>query len=203
MNTDSDYIFKVIFIGNSNVGKSSIMTRLSNNNFYEGHISTLGIDLRMIEKIIDNKRIKIQLWDTGGQERFKSIAFPFYRNSHYIAIVYDITERNSFDDIKDWMDNANKFSELNPNIILLGNKCDLEYDRQVSTEDGENIAKKYNIQFMEISAKESYNTKEFMDKVINQLIEIENKKNPIKNNNTVIISNKKEDLQKKNKFCGC
>jgi len=147
-----DYVFKYITLGNSGVGKSSIVSRYINDTFNTDHEITLGVEFAIKNIIINDTKIKIQLWDTAGQEYFKSITKQYYRDSAAVILVYDIANRKSFDDAKLWLADILKVN-TNPEIMLIGNKNDLEYKREVLYTEGETFAKENNMLFTELSAK--------------------------------------------------
>ena len=154
---DYDYLFKVLIIGNSGVGKSCLLLRFADDMFSENYISTIGVDFKIRKIQQDGKTIKLQIWDTAGQERFKTITKSYYRGSNGIIVVYDITDRESFEQVAHWMSEID--NHANPNVcrLLVGNKADLVDERKVSVDEGEALAKQFGIPFMETSAKESSN----------------------------------------------
>ena len=119
-----DYTFKIVMIGDSGVGKSCILLRFADDKFNENFYATIGVDFRFKNVMVDDKSVKLQIWDTAGQERFKTITSAYYRGADGIIIVYDITDRNSFAHIKDWLDDVNKYTDNNPLKIIVGNKID-------------------------------------------------------------------------------
>ena len=119
-----DYLYKILLIGNSSVGKSSIFNRYVDNCYSDLSVSTIGVDFKIKTLKINNKIIKLQIWDTNGQERFKAITNSYYRNSHGIIVVFDITDRKSFTGLRNWLNDADRYSE-NTCKILVGNKSDL------------------------------------------------------------------------------
>lgn len=151
-----DYLVKCIIIGDTCVGKSSILTRFIDKEFHEKHEATIGIEFGAKIVTIDNTDIKIQIWDTAGQEAFRAITKTYYRGSSIVMIVYDITNQNSFNSVGKWLIDVRAIIE-NPNIILIGNKSDLNDKRIISYENGEALAKANNIDFVEISAKTTNN----------------------------------------------
>ena len=120
-------------------------------------MNSIGVDFKLKNIEIDNKRIKLQVWDTAGQERFRTITTSYYKGSQAIVVVYDITDKESFEHVKNWMADVDKFAKDGVLRILVGNKCDLEHQRAVTKENGKDLAEKYGIQFMEVSAKETIN----------------------------------------------
>ena len=120
-------------------------------------MNSIGVDFKLKNIEIDSKKIKLQIWDTAGQERFKTITTSYYKGAHAILVVFDITDRDSFDHIRNWMADIDKFAKEGVLRILVGNKCDLTNNRQVSTEEAKEIANKYGIKYIETSAKDTIN----------------------------------------------
>jgi Ras-related protein Rab-2A len=152
MVSDYDYIFKLILLGDSGVGKSCMLYRYINDKFLAQHDVTIGVEFGTKLVSIEDTKIKLQLWDSGGQEAYRSITRSYYRDAAGIVLCYDITNYKSFDDIVGWLSDINELCN-NPSIILVGTKTDLESRRVVSFEDGKRIANKYKLNFMEISSK--------------------------------------------------
>ncbi|CRL05844.1 CLUMA_CG018870, isoform B [Clunio marinus] len=126
MSEDFDLLFKVVLIGDCAVGKSCIVTRFKTGNvFTERHTNTIGVDFSMKTITIDNKRIKLQIWDTAGHERFRSITSSYYRSAHGVIIVYDITKRNTFLSLQKWINEVRNYTANSVVCALVGNKCDL------------------------------------------------------------------------------
>ena len=155
-----NYLFKYIIIGSSGVGKSQIMQRFITDTFHEKYGSTIGAEFGDKNIEIEDKIIKIQIWDTAGQERFKSITTAYYKNCVCAIIVYDITSKDSFNDITNWINDCKIYSPKTVLKVLIGNKCDLKDNRVISTEEGQELAEKNGILFYETSAKEGTNIKE-------------------------------------------
>ena len=144
-------------MGDSGVGKSCIILRYIENNFSTNLMNSIGVDFKLKNIELDNKKIKLQIWDTAGQERFRTITTSYYKGAHAILIVFDITDRESFEHVRNWMADIDKFAKEGVLRILVGNKCDLENSRQVRKEEGNEIANKYGIKYIETSAKETTN----------------------------------------------
>ena len=119
-------------------------------------MNSIGVDFKLKNIEIDNKKIKLQIWDTAGQERFRTITTSYYKGAHAILICFDITDRESFEHIRNWMADIDKFAKEGVLRILVGNKCDLEHERQVRKEEGNEIANKYGIKYIETSAKDLF-----------------------------------------------
>ena len=133
---DYNYLFKLIIVGDATVGKSCILLRFINNNYRTSHDLTIGVEFGMKIININNKNIKLQIWDTAGQECFRSIIRSYYRNSAGAILVYDISNRTSFNNIIYWLEEIKKYASNNLSIILVGNKCDL--DEQINNESSNN-----------------------------------------------------------------
>uniref|UniRef100_A0A672P0A1 small monomeric GTPase n=1 Tax=Sinocyclocheilus grahami TaxID=75366 RepID=A0A672P0A1_SINGR len=155
-----DYLFKLLLIGDSGVGKTCLLFRFSEDAFNTTFISTIGIDFKIRTIELDGKKIKLQIWDTAGQERFRTITTAYYRGAMGIMLVYDITNEKSFENIKNWIRNIEEHASSDVERMILGNKCDMNDKRQVSKERGEKLAIDYGIKFLETSAKSSTNVEE-------------------------------------------
>ena len=160
MNKDYDYLFKVLLIGNSGVGKSSLLLRFADEYFNDTQMPTIGVDFKIRTIEVDSKDVRLQIWDTAGQERFKTITSAYYKGSQGIIVAYDITDRSSFANVIEWMNQIEKNADCLIAKMLIGNKKDLDSQREVSYEEGKELADHYNIKFMETSAKESMNVEE-------------------------------------------
>ncbi|KAF2068909.1 hypothetical protein CYY_009770 [Polysphondylium violaceum] len=150
-----DMLLKILVIGDSGVGKSCMLLRFADNRFTDSYISTIGVDfcIRTIE--LDGKKIKLQIWDTAGQERFKTITTSYYRGAHGLIIVYDITSMESFNSIKRWLIDVDRFASPSVLKLIVGNKCDLSAKRVVDFKVAKKFADELNIPIMETSAKDS------------------------------------------------
>lgn len=125
--------------------------------FNDSFMPTIGVDFKIRNNEVDGKTIKLQIWDTAGQERFKTITASYYKGAHGIIVTYDITDRDSFSAVQNWMAEVEKHASDNISRILVGNKCDLESQRQVTFEEGQELADHYAVRFLETSAKDSKN----------------------------------------------
>lgn len=156
---DYDYLFKILLVGDSGVGKSSILLRYTDNEYKPEYISTIGVDFK-IKTIVDcGQTIKLQLWDTAGQERFQTITSSYYRGAHGIVIVYDITCEKSFENVKMWLNQIDYYANQKVLKILVGNKADLENNRRVDKIKVQDFCQENNIYHIETSAKKSDNIK--------------------------------------------
>ena len=152
-----DLLFKLLLIGDSGVGKTSILLGYSDNNFNNTFIPTIGIDFKIKTIELHGKKIKLQIWDTAGQERFISITTSYYRGAMGIMLVYDVTNSKSFDNIAKWLRNIQEHSNPDVEKMILGNKCDMEDRRVVSKARGEAISHENGVRFLETSAKTNVN----------------------------------------------
>ena len=172
MTTEKNYpqiVLKLLILGDSSVGKTCILLKYVDNKFEESNIATVGVDY--MDKMIEYKNfnIKLQIWDTSGEEKYRSITKNFYRNADGLFVVFDLTRKVTYERIKDWINEA---EEYNKGIkkILIGNKLDLENKREVKKDSAENFAKKNNLKYIETSAKDGTNIKESFDEIIELIL---------------------------------
>ncbi|KAH9599968.1 Small GTPase [Trypanosoma melophagium] len=165
MSSEYDHLFKLLLIGDSGVGKSCLLLRFADDSYTESYISTIGVDFKIRTLNIDGKVIKLQIWDTAGQERFRTITSSYYRGAHGIIIVYDTTDMDSFNNVKSWLNEIDKFASENVNKLLVGNKSDLVTQKVVDTQMAKDFADSLGIPFLETSAKESSNVEEAFTKM--------------------------------------
>ena len=168
-NENYDIILKIVLIGNSGVGKSNILSRLLENEFIENSNSTIGVDFCVKSLKVENKIVKTQIWDTAGLEQFRSLMESYYIKASGAFVVYDVTNKDSFDKIDEFIQNFMKRAIKNAHIIIIGNKCDLEDKRQITKEQGELKAKKYGADFMETSAFSGENIDKAFEKLIKEI----------------------------------
>ena len=180
---DYEYLFKILLVGNSNVGKSSLFLRFVDEIWKENFIPTIGVDFKIKSIKIDNKTIKLQIWDTAGQERFKSILSSYYKGANGILLLYDITNVNSFKNLSNWLIDIEKNSSKDVKKILIGNKCDLNELRKIPINKGKEFTDTYNMNFIETSAKNNVNNNECFNILGKELI-----------NNIDLKSNKKDKI---------
>mmetsp|Transcript_4782 Transcript_4782/g.17179 ORF Transcript_4782/g.17179 Transcript_4782/m.17179 type:complete len:204 (-) Transcript_4782:1707-2318(-) len=152
-----DYaVFKLLLIGDSGVGKSCLLLRFADNAYNESHVSTIGMDFKIKTIVLGEKTVKLQIWDTAGQERFRTITSSYYRGASGIIVVYSITDRESFENVKKWLSDIDRFAAPDVNKLLVGNKSDLASARQVEEAEGRELAKSLGIPFIETSAKSAH-----------------------------------------------
>ena len=180
---DYDYIFKIVLIGDTCVGKSCILVRFSDDVFVENYVTTIGVDFRFKTMIVKNKIAKIQIWDTAGQERYRSITTAYYRGAAAIIICCDSTNKESFYNINNWIDEISKYTDKDVDKLVLMNKCDLVEDRQIDKNEISKFEKENGIKIMEVSAKTGNGIDKAFEYIIEKLID----KNEKKNNNAMTL----------------
>ena len=167
-----NFSFKIIVIGDSAVGKSSLTLRGTKNHFKDFYTPTIGFEFLSFNIRIKNQTVKLQIWDTCGQEVYRSLISSFYRNSSLAIIVYAIDNQESFDNLESWLDEIKSQTHPNLKIFLIGNKVDLEDKRVIKTKEAEELVKEHNIDlFLETSAKTGYNTQEVFVKAAQILLD--------------------------------
>eukprot|EP01120_Amphizonella_sp_Union-15-10_P015601 TRINITY_DN8063_c0_g1_i1.p1 TRINITY_DN8063_c0_g1~~TRINITY_DN8063_c0_g1_i1.p1 ORF type:complete len:207 (-),score=33.77 TRINITY_DN8063_c0_g1_i1:21-641(-) len=168
---DIKYLFKVLLIGDSGVGKTSLLMRFTRDEFHQEHINTIGIDFKVTNIQINKDRVKLQIWDTAGQERFRTLTAGYYRGAHGIMLVYDITVRHSFDNIHNWLKEIDGFAEgRNLFKVLIGNKQDLSNSRCVTREEAQALANKLHLPYVETSAKLGDGVKETFEELAKKIL---------------------------------
>nr|XP_022313335.1 ras-related protein Rab-26-like isoform X8 [Crassostrea virginica] len=149
---------KTILVGDSGVGKTSLLVQFDQGKFQAGSFSaTVGIGFTNKVVDVEGTKVKLQIWDTAGQERFRSVTHAYYRDAHALLLLYDVSNKASFDNIRAWLGEINEYAQEDVVIMLLGNKADMTSERVIRTEDGERLANEYNVAFMETSAKTGMN----------------------------------------------
>ena len=160
-NASYDFLIKLLLIGDQGVGKSSLLLRFSDDSFTTSFITTIGIDFKIKTIELDGKRIKLQIWDTAGAERFRTITAAYYRGTMGILLVYDVTEERSFQSIRNhWIRSIEQHATNNVDKILVGSKCDMISEKVVETARGRALADEYAIKFFETSALHNINVVE-------------------------------------------
>ncbi|KAL9255753.1 Ras-related protein [Drosera capensis] len=167
--TAEDYLFKIVIIGDSAVGKSNLLSRYARDEFNLHSKATIGVEFQTQSMDIDGKEVKAQIWDTAGQERFRAVTSAYYRGAVGVLVVYDITRRLTFESVSRWLDELNTHSDTTVAKMLVGNKCDLGNIRAVSVEEGKNLAEEQGMFFMETSALDSTNVRKAFEIVIQEI----------------------------------
>ncbi|TGZ67902.1 hypothetical protein CRM22_004535 [Opisthorchis felineus] len=189
MSPDYDYLFKLLLIGDSGVGKSCLLLRFADDTYNETYISTIGVDFKIRTIELDGKIVKLQIWDTAGQERFRTITSSYYRGAHGIIVVYDITDQckqillrtqfprllslrlreSSFNSVHSWLEEIKCYADSKVLRLLVGNKCDLEPKRAVPTATAKALADELHMPFLETSAKDATNVEQAFFKMAQQI----------------------------------
>ena len=171
MTEGSEFAFKILLLGDSSVGKTCFLKRYTENTFQDAYLSTIGFDFKYkLVTLEDGKIVKVQLWDTAGEERFRTIAKSYYKGAHGIVLRYDVTNRKTYENIRKWMNQIKDDSSSNISIILVANKIDCENEyRQVTKEEGKTLAKSNNLPIFEASAKDNINVEESFKYLIEKI----------------------------------
>eukprot|EP01002_Notosolenus_urceolatus_P008890 NODE_3350_length_940_cov_7.136925_g2792_i0.p1 GENE.NODE_3350_length_940_cov_7.136925_g2792_i0~~NODE_3350_length_940_cov_7.136925_g2792_i0.p1 ORF type:complete len:219 (+),score=30.86 NODE_3350_length_940_cov_7.136925_g2792_i0:181-837(+) len=178
------FLFKYIIIGDTGVGKSCLLLQFTDKRFTPVHDLTIGVEFGARIITIENKQIKLQIWDTAGQESFRSITRSYYRRTPGALLVYDITRRETFDHLTQWLEDARQHANANMTIMLIGNKCDLENKRQVPTSEGQRFADEHGLLFLETSAKTAENVEAAFIQTAEMIYQkIQNKEVDVSNEN--------------------
>ncbi len=170
---DTDLVYKILLLGDSEVGKSCFLMRYADNVFVDNYITTVGLDYKLkYIQLESGEMIKVQLWDTAGQDRYRTIAKNYYKGSHGILLLYDVTKVNSFENISEWIKDIRDEVYEKTIIFLIGNKIDKSNERKVTKEQGEKLANEYNLPFFEASAKSGENVDEVFKALYKKIGEV-------------------------------
>eukprot|EP01018_Ginkgo_biloba_P023612 Gb_37703 [translate_table: standard] len=200
-----DYLFKVVLIGDSGVGKSNLLSRFTRNEFCLESKSTIGVEFATRTVQVEGKTIKAQIWDTAGQERYRAITSAYYRGAVGALLVYDITKPTTFENVGRWLKELRDHADSNIVIMLVGNKSDLKHLRGVSTEDAQSFAEKEGLSFLETSALEATNVEKAFQTILAEIHRIISKKalaseesagTGIKEGKTILVAEPDTNLKK-------
>lgn len=195
--------FKLVFLGEQSVGKTSLITRFMYDSFDNTYQATIGIDFLSKTMYLEDRTVRLQLWDTAGQERFRSLIPSYIRDSSVAVVVYDITNYNSFQQTAKWIDDVRTERGSDVIIMLVGNKTDLSDKRQVTTEEGQRKANELNVMFIETSAKAGYNVKQLFRKVAAALPGMESTSEKTNKDDLIEVELKKPQPEPQPQSGGC
>ncbi|KAF1327681.1 Ras-like protein rab-11b, partial [Globisporangium splendens] len=207
-----DYLFKIVLIGDSGVGKSNLLSRFTRNEFNLESKSTIGVEFATKSIVAEGKTIKAQIWDTAGQERYRAITSAYYRGAVGALLVYDITKHVTFENVERWLKELRDHADANTVIMLVGNKSDLRHLRAVSTEEAMAFAEKNNLAFIETSALEATGVDTAFQRILTEIYKLmsrktiqaeENATSLPSGDNIVITSDTADDKKKKKKSTCC
>ncbi|CAJ2649259.1 unnamed protein product [Trifolium pratense] len=187
-----DYLFKVVLIGDSGVGKSNLLSRFTRNEFCLESKSTIGVEFATRTLQVEGKTVKAQIWDTAGQERYRAITSAYYRGALGALLVYDVTKPTTFDNVQRWLKELRDHADANIVIMLIGNKTDLKHLRAVATEDAQSYAEKEGLSFIETSALEATNVEKAFQTILGEIYRIISKKSLSSNEPAATAANIKE-----------
>lgn len=172
---DYKYLFKVVLVGNAGVGKTCLVRRFTQGMFPPGQGATIGVDFMIKTVEIEGEKIKLQIWDTAGQERFRSITQSYYRSAHALILVYDVSNQPTYDSCPEWLREIEEYASPKVLKVLVGNKVDID-DREIPTDVGEDFAQRYNMYYLETSAKSSDNVERLFIEIAQELLQQAKKK---------------------------
>lgn len=170
MAREYDHLFKLLIIGDSGVGKSSLLLRFADNTFSGSYITTIGVDFKIRTVEIEGEKVKLQIWDTAGQERFRTITSTYYRGTHGVIVVYDVQSAESFVNVKRWLHEIEQNCDV-VNKVLVGNKDDDPDKKVVETDDAQKFANQMSVKLFETSAKENKNVEEMFTEITRQVLQ--------------------------------
>jgi len=193
-----DLMFKILLLGDSGVGKSSLLLRYTKNEFISDLRSTIGVEFALKYLTVDNFQLKVQIWDTAGMERYRSITNAYYKGAKGVIVVYDICRQKSFENVDKWIDDFKSKADDDAVILLIGNKSDLDEKREVSKEEAESKAQKNKFGFMETSAKDNNNVQKAFETLFHEIVKIYKNKNNIEFNDNKRIDGEFKKNKKEN-----
>ena len=191
-----EFLYKILLLGDSSVGKTCFLMRYADNTFQEIHMSTIGLDYKFKDVTLDNgKTVKVQIWDTAGQDRFRSITRNYYKGAHGIIVIYDVTNRKTFENVKNWIRQIKEEVSSKVSINLVGNKIDDSENRKVTEEEGKSLADSFGVAFFEASAKDGQGVNECFLDLVKKTVSVYG--NSANNNGGAKISDSKNNRSKK------
>ena len=202
MDQENGTIFKFIVIGSSGVGKTAILTRLVDHTFTGESQSTIGVEFIATDIDVDGTPVKLQIWDTAGQERFRAIAKAYFRSAIGVILVFDLTDRKSFDDLTQWLNDVHAHCDPNAVVTLIGNKSDLEASRKISESEAKAFADLHQLNYLETSALGGDNVElAFQTTASTVLRTVANVNDLMKNNSATQLLTEERTTKKNNDCC--
>ncbi|PFX19337.1 ras-related protein Rab-35-like [Stylophora pistillata] len=196
---DYDHLFKLLIIGDSGVGKSSLLLRFADNMFSGSYITTIGVDFKIRKINVDGEMVKLQIWDTAGQERFRTITSTYYRGTHGVIVVYDVTSADTFVNVKRWLHEIDQNCD-DVQRILVGNKDDNPEKKVVEKEDAVKFAQQMGIQVFETSAKDNKNVEDVFNAITRMVLRQKKEQQAKANEQSGVIKVKKDKKKSRKKF---
>ncbi|CAH3151420.1 ras-related protein Rab-35 [Pocillopora verrucosa] len=196
---DYDHLFKLLIIGDSGVGKSSLLLRFADNMFSGSYITTIGVDFKIRKINVDGEMVKLQIWDTAGQERFRTITSTYYRGTHGVIVVYDVTSADTFVNVKRWLHEIDQNCD-DVQRILVGNKDDNPEKKVVVKEDAVKFAEQMGIQVFETSAKDNKNVEDVFNAITRMVLRQKKEQQAKANEQSGVIKVKKDKKKSRKKF---
>ena len=196
---NDDIIYKVLLLGDSTVGKTCFLIKYTDKTFQDVHMATIGLDYRLKNMTLKSgKNVKLQIWDTAGQDRFRAITKNYYKGANGIILIYDVTNPQTFGNVKSWISQIREEASPNVLIYIAGNKIDMQEDRKIKKEDGQKLADEYSFPFVETSAKEGINVNETFEDLVEKIDSVYSK---IETSNGGVKKNKLYKGKKKGSCC--
>ncbi|CAC5381424.1 RAB11B [Mytilus coruscus] len=198
-----DFIWKVVLIGDSGVGKTNLLSRYTRNEFDAESKTTIGVEFSTRNMVIKGKTIRAQIWDTAGQERYRAITSVYYRQAVGALVVYDITKRHTFENLQKWLSELQQHADPNVCVIIVGNKTDLREQRTVTHEEGRAFADERHFSFIETSALDSSNVGEAFNNLLIDIFKKQVEESEAKADSTSRVVPNDDSANENNSACGC
>ena len=196
---EDDYnLYKILVLGDTSVGKSCLLLRFCDNSFQEAHLTTIGLDFRLKTiNLKDDRKVKIQIWDTAGEDRFRSITRNYYKGAKGILLIFDVTDKETFTHVRDWIERIHEESPEGITICLVGNKIDMNESRVISNEEGKKIADEFKIPYFETSAKSNIGVEEVFTYLVKEVDTIYMKEHKEEVGRKTVLNQKTKNKKKK------
>lgn len=203
MSSDYEYVSKVLVVGDAGSGKSSLVMRYCDDIFNDSYYNTIGVDFKIKIKKINNKNIKLNIWDTAGQEKFRSLISSYYRNVDIILFVFDLTNKQSFRNIEYWYEEIKSTLKSHNRLYLVGTKNDYKNEIYIDNNDIIELSKKYNMKYFDTSSKKNYNINNLFDDIFNEIYHISINKENLDEKTNILTLDVNKKVNKNNKCVRC